>query len=102
MIQINSILLKQFHQLGLSINEGVAVDARLVKSASRPISKDKLEKLKTSQNPEDKLDKNGNSKKFSRDFDSDWTVKNEKPHYGLKESAFGGSTPKTALSFPPI
>src|SRR5210317_818610 len=26
MIQINSVLLKQFHQLGLSINEGVAVD----------------------------------------------------------------------------
>jgi IS5 family transposase len=87
MIQINSALLKQFHRLGLSINEGVAVDARLVKSASRPVSKDKLEKIKATQKPEDELDKNGNSKKFSRDLDSDWTVKNEKPHYGLKEHA---------------
>ena len=85
MIQINSALLKQFHRLGLSVNEGVAVDARLVKSASRPVSKGKLEKLKASQNPEDNLGKNGTPKKFSRDFDSDWTVKNDKPHYGLKE-----------------
>lgn len=85
MIQINSGLLKQFHRLGLSINEGVAVDARLVKSASRPVSKDKLDKLKASQNPQGKLGKNRNPKKFSRDLDSDWTVKNEEPHYGLKE-----------------
>ncbi len=42
MVQINSVLLKQFHQLGLSINKGVAVDARLVKSASRPVSKEKM------------------------------------------------------------
>ena len=26
-------------------------------------------------------------KKFSRDLDSDWTIKNNKPHYGLKEHA---------------
>jgi len=33
---INSEILRQFESQGLSINEGVAVDARLVKSASRP------------------------------------------------------------------
>jgi IS5 family transposase len=70
MIQINSVLLKQFHRLGLSINEGVAVDARLVKSASRPVSKDKLGKLKASQNPQGKLGKNRNPKKFSREHTS--------------------------------
>ena len=31
------------------------------------------------------MDKNGNLLKFSRDLDSDWTVKNNTPHYGLKE-----------------
>ena len=35
MIEINNALLKQFHRKGLSINEGVAVDARLVKSARK-------------------------------------------------------------------
>jgi len=28
-----------------------------------------------------------NPLKFSRDLESDWTVKNDKPHYGLKERA---------------
>jgi hypothetical protein len=35
---INSEILRQFEQQGLFINEGVAVDARLVKSGSRPLS----------------------------------------------------------------
>jgi len=41
---INSEILRQFEQQGLCINEGVAVDARLVKSASRPLSQDELKK----------------------------------------------------------
>jgi IS5 family transposase len=86
LIKINRELLKQFHQHGLSINEGVAVDARLVKSASRPISKKRLDDLKQkAQLPESKLDKNGSSIKFSRDLDSDWTIKNDQPFYGFKE-----------------
>ncbi len=82
MIKINSELLWQFNQQGLSVNEGIAVDARLVKSASKPVPKDKIKKLKKNVN---KLDKHGSPKKFSRDIDSDWTIKNDKPHYGLKE-----------------
>jgi len=86
MVQINSVLLKQFHKLGLSINEGVAVDARLVKSASKPISNKKMEELrKKHDSPEGKLDKNGNPRKFTRDLDSDWTIKNDEAHFGLKE-----------------
>ena len=50
MVQINSVLLKQFYQLGISINKGVAVDARLVKYASKPISKEKIKKLKEKHN----------------------------------------------------
>jgi IS5 family transposase len=45
MVKINNNLLKQFHQHGLSINEGIAVDARLVKSVSHPVSKKDLEEL---------------------------------------------------------
>ncbi|MCP3874249.1 MAG: transposase [Desulfobacteraceae bacterium] len=86
MIKINSEVLKQFHYHGITINKGVAVDARLVKSASRPISKKQIIGLKEHlDTQESRLDKNGNLKKFSRDFESDWTIKNDKPHYGFKE-----------------
>jgi len=37
--------------------------------------------------PEGKVDKNGKPLKFSRDRESDWTIKNGEPHYGLKEHA---------------
>ena len=46
MEQINSEILRQFEAKGLSINEGVAVDARLVESASRPLSNDELHPVK--------------------------------------------------------
>ena len=88
MIQLNNIVLQEFGKRGLSINEGIAVDARLVKSASKPIRTDELRKLKEKRDtPEGRLDKNGTPLKFSRDIESDWTVKNDIPHYGLKEHA---------------
>jgi len=81
-------VLQEFAKRDLSINEGIAVDARLVKSASKPLSNDELRKLKDKRNtPEGKLDKKGRPLKFSRDLESDWTVKNDEPHYGLKEHA---------------
>jgi len=85
---INHELLSQFSSRGLAINEGVAIDARLVESASHPISEDKLkeEKIKR-ESPEGCLDKTGKPMKFSRDLDSNWTVKNDMPHFGLKEHA---------------
>ena len=88
MVQLNSCLLVQFDQHGISISEGIAIDARLIKSASKPLSNKKLEELKENQNSaEGKLDKNGKPKKFSRDLESDWTVKNDEPHFGIKEHA---------------
>nr|NJM04097.1 transposase [Desulfobacula sp.] len=85
MIKANSELLNQFHKLGLSINEGLAVDARLVKSASRPVSNEQLDTLKQKANtPEGKLDKNGQVKKYTRDLDSDWTIKMTSLIMGLK------------------
>ena len=39
---VNNELLSQFASKGVAINEGIAVDARLVKSASHPRSKEKL------------------------------------------------------------
>ena len=33
------------------------------------------------------VDKNGNPLKFSRDIESDWTIKNDTPQYGLKGHA---------------
>ena len=85
---INHELLSQFAARGLTINEGIAVDARLVQSASHPMSKEKLEEEKRKrETPEGKLDKKGNLLKFSRDLESDWTVRKDIPHYGLKEHA---------------
>jgi len=86
--QINSVILRQFEQQGLNINEGVAIDARLVKSASRPVSNEKLEQLREKHDsPEGRLDKNGNPKKFSRDIESDWNAMKDDPLFGLKEHA---------------
>ena len=45
MRDLNSLVLQEFAKRGLSINEGIAVDARLVKSASKPMSKDDLREL---------------------------------------------------------
>ena len=88
MMKLNNEVLQAFAKRGLSINEGIAVDARLVQSASRPISNDDIRKRKEKRNtPEGNLDKNGNPLKFTRDLESDWTIKNDIPHYGLKEHA---------------
>lgn len=88
MRMINHELLSQFASKGLTINEGIAIDARLVKSASHPLSKEKLQEEKAKRDtPEGKADKNGKTLKFSRDLESDWTVKNEVSHFGLKEHA---------------
>jgi IS5 family transposase len=86
MIQLNSEVLREFAKRGLSINEGIAVDARLVKSASHPMSNEELrEEREKRRSPEGEVDKNGNPVKFCKDIESDWTVKNDAPHYGLKE-----------------
>ena len=81
-------ILNQFSDQGLKINEGVAIDARIVKSAGRPASNKTLEKRKAKrQTPEGKLDKNGNPLKYSRDIETNWVTKNGKHYYGLKEHA---------------
>jgi transposase, IS5 family len=52
------------------------------------MSSDEQRRLKEKRDtPEGKLDKHGNPVKFMRDIESDWTIKNDKPHYGLKEHA---------------
>jgi len=85
---INSEILRQFEQKGLTINEGIAVDARLVKSASKPLSQDKLKERREHRNTEEgKRDKKGKPLKFARDLESDWTVRNDIPHFGLNEHA---------------
>jgi len=75
MMELNNEVLQAFAKQGLSINEGIAIDARLVKSASKPMSNEGLKKLKEKRNtPEGKLDTNGKPLKFSRDLESDWSV----------------------------
>lgn len=55
---MNNEILLQFAHKDLTINEGTAIDARLVKSASRPMSNEDIKKLKNKRGtPEGKLDK---------------------------------------------
>lgn len=69
MKSINNELLTQFASRGLTINEGIAIDTRLVQSASSLLSEEKLEEeRKKRDTPEGKLDKNGKPLKFSRDL----------------------------------
>jgi len=73
MFELNNVVLQEFSKKGLVINEGIAVDARLVKSASKPLSNTELEKLREKRDtPEGKLDKNGKPLKFCRDAESNW------------------------------
>ena len=59
MDQINSEILRQFEKQGLIINERVAIDARLVKSANHPISNEQIKEFKEKMNtPKGKLDEN--------------------------------------------
>jgi IS5 family transposase len=86
MREVNSVLLRQFSRKWLVINEGIAVDARLIQSASHPLSSETLEEVRRyRETPEGQVDVTGKPLKFSRDLDSDWTVKNGIPHYGMKE-----------------
>ena len=86
--KITHRILNQFSEKGITINEGIAVDARIVRSASKPLSNKKLKALqKERSTPEGQVDKTGKPRKFSRDLESNWTVKNEKAYYGLKEHA---------------
>lgn len=86
MIELNSLLLKQFNKQGISVNKGVAVDARLVKSTSKTLSVKKLRELKKHVEKNGSLDKNGKEKRFSRDLESDGVVKNDKPHFEVERA----------------
>lgn len=86
MHMINHELLSQFATKGLTINEGIAIDASLVQSASHPLSKKRLQEEKAKrEKPEGKADKNDMPLKFSRDLESDWVVKNDVAYFGLTE-----------------
>ena len=99
MDQINSEILRQFESQGLTINEGIAVDARLVKSASHPISNDKIKEARDKHNtPEGKLDKNGKPLKFHRDLDSTGWCKKIRLIMGSKNMP--ALIPSTALFWP--
>jgi len=57
MSQVNPEILHQFENQGFAINESIAVDARLVKSASRPRGNDQIKGLREERNtPEGKLE----------------------------------------------
>ena len=59
MAKINSEVLLQFTSKELTINEGMAIDARLVQSASHPISNERLQEEKAKrETPEGRIDKN--------------------------------------------
>jgi IS5 family transposase len=86
--QVHHELLDQLSTMGFSIESGMAVDARVVKSASRPVSDKKLRELREKRKSRLQMKKKTQrTMRFQRDLDSDWTVKNNKPVFGMKEHA---------------
>lgn len=86
--QIHHELLEQFSVKGCSLESGLAVDARVIKSASRPVADKKLRELREKRKAKARMKKNTQrAMRFERDFDSDWTVKNNNPIFGMKEHA---------------
>ena len=66
----------------------MAVDARIVKSSSRPVPDKKLKALRAKRKAKaQQRKKTRQSMRFERDLASDWTVKNNKPVFGMKEHA---------------
>jgi len=66
----------------------MAVDARIIKSASRPVPGKKLKELrKQRKSKAQQRKKTRQSMRFQRDLDSDWTVRNNQPVFGMKEHA---------------
>ena len=86
--KIHHELLEQFANLGFSLESGMAVDARVIRSANRPVSANRLETLRAKRKSRTKMrKKTQRTMRFQRDIDSDWTVKNKQPLFGMKEHA---------------
>lgn len=86
--KIHHELLEQFSVKGFSLESGLAVDARVIKSASRPIADKQLRDLRERRKAKARMRKNTRkAMRFERDIDSDWTVKNSNPIFGMKEHA---------------
>lgn len=88
MESVHGEILRQFSRMGFSIEGGMAIDARLVRSSGRIKSNKEIRKERAFRETEEgKKDKKGQPLKFKRDIDSDWTKKDEQPFYGMKEHA---------------
>jgi IS5 family transposase len=85
---VHDEILRQFPRKGFSIAGGMAIDARLVKSSGRIKSNKELRKERAFRETEEgKKDKKGQPLKFRGDIESDWTIKDDEPFYGMKEHA---------------
>jgi len=86
MERIHVEILGQLQKKWFSIDAGLAVDARLVRSASKPVSRDKVEEKKQ-ERKQRKQDPTREPVKFGRDLESDWTKRKNRFFYGMKEHA---------------
>ncbi len=86
MERVHAKLLGQLQKKVFSIDSELAVDARLVRSVSTPVSKDRIEEKKQ-EREQRKQDITKKPMKFGRDLESDWTKRKEVPFYGMKEHA---------------
>ena len=66
----------------------MAIDARLVKSSARPKSNEKIsDEQAKRETAEGNLDRTGKPLKYKSDIDSNWTIRDDEPFYGMKEHA---------------
>ena len=68
-----------------TINEGIAIDTRLLRSVRKSMSNENIKKFTNKRGNYESNWKKDNPLKFSRDIESDWKIKNDKPFYDLKE-----------------
>jgi IS5 family transposase len=86
--EIHQKLLLQFDALGFSIESGLALDAKVIKSVSRPVSDRTLRELREKHKIKAQMKKKTQrSMRFQRDIDSDWILKNKVSNFGMKEHA---------------
>ena len=86
MERVHAEILGQLQKKGFSIDAGLAVDARLVKSVSTPVSREKIEE-KRQEREQRQQDPTKKPMRFGRDLESDWTKRKDVPFYGMKEHA---------------
>ena len=86
--KVHHELLNQFDTLGFSIESGMAVEGRGNEIGQSSYQRQETQRAsREAEEPVADEKKTQGAMRFQRDLDSDWTVKSNKPVFGMKEHA---------------